>query len=79
MSKSSGYEELKGRLDNHQIDVNELSFEEIDALCDMYEREISEIDNEIQDVEYKIELGKSAIRRNLDIMRDINNKRKEEN
>ena len=71
--------ELKGRLDNHQIDVNELSFEEIDALCDMYEREISEIDNEIQDVEYKIELGKSAIRRNLDIMRDINNKRKEEN
>ena len=71
--------ELKERLDNHQIDVNELSFEEIDALCDMYEREISEIDNEIQDVEYKIELGKSAIRRNLDIMRDINNKRKEEN
>ena len=70
--------ELKGRLDNHQIDVNELSFEEIDALCDMYEREISEIDNEIQDVEYKIELGKSAIRRNLDIMRDINNKRKAE-
>ena len=41
--------ELKERLDNHQIDVNELSFEEIDALCDMYEREISEIDNEIQD------------------------------
>ena len=71
--------ELKEKIDNHQIDVNELSFEEIDALCDMYEREISEIDNEIQDVEYKIELGKSAIRRNLDIMRDINNKRKEEN
>lgn len=70
--------ELKGRLDNHQIDVNELSFEEIDALCDMYEREISEIDNEIQDVEYKIELDKSAIRRNLDIMREINNKRKAE-
>lgn len=71
--------ELKERLDNHQIDVNELSFEEIDALCDMYEQEISEIDNEIQDVEYKIELGKSAIRRNLDIMREINNKRKEDN
>ena len=70
--------ELKGRLDNHQIDVNELSFEEIDALCDMYEQEISEIDNEIQDVEYKIELDKSAIRRNLDIMREINNKRKAE-
>lgn len=70
--------ELKERLDNHQIDVNELSFEEIDALCDMYEREISEIDNEIQDVEYKIELDKSAIRRNLDIMREINNKRKAE-
>lgn len=71
--------ELKEKIDNHQIDVNELSFEEIDALCDMYEQEISEIDNEIQDVEYKIELGKSAIRRNLDIMREINNKRKEEN
>lgn len=71
--------ELKEKIDNHQIDVNELSFEEIDALCDMYEQEISEIDNEIQDVEYKIELGKSAIRRNLDIMREINNKRKEDN
>ena len=70
--------ELKEKIDNHQIDVNELSFEEIDALCDMYEQEISEIDNEIQDVEYKIELDKSAIRRNLDIMREINNKRKAE-
>ena len=71
--------ELKERLDNHQIDVNELSIEEVDALCDMYEQEISEIDNEIKDVEYKIELGKSAIRRNLDTMREINSKRKGEN
>ncbi len=72
----NNYRELKEKFDAHQIDVSELSFDEVDILCDMYEEEYKELVDEIQDLDYQIETNKNNIRRNLNQMRQINNRRK---
>ena len=68
--------ELKQKFDNYQIDVTQLSIDEVNELCNIYDKEIDEIDKKIEDLEFQIEKNKNAIRKNIDKMREINNNRK---
>lgn len=69
------YVEIKEKLDKHEIDITSLSIEDVEVLCNMYEKQIRDLDNQIKDVKFQIDRNKNNIRKALDEMREINSSR----
>lgn len=69
------YVEIKEKLDKHEIDITSLSIEDVEVLCNMYEKQIRDLDNQIKDVKFQIDRNKNNIRKALDEMRKINSSR----
>lgn len=64
--------EIKNKFDNHEIDANTLSEEQIIVLCDMYEEQIQQIESQIADIDFQIDKKKNDIRKKLNKIREIN-------
>lgn len=65
-------EEIKEKLDRHEIDVTSLSEKEAIEVEQLYRKQILELDSQISDVNTQIEANKSIIRKELDSLKRNN-------
>lgn len=65
-------EEIKEKLDRHEIDVTSLSEKEAIEIEQLYRKQILELDSQISDVNTQIEANKSIIRKELDSLKRNN-------